>query len=224
MTQLILCSPSHVASLSADKPDEAYQDVTAAIADWSRTTQRSFDIPHLFSVVQMSNVLLYKNLGEQAWALIDREWIWIRRLLFQLRSGYLDVIAYELRGKAALSAASGRSGEAQRILLAEAKRCAAKMEQRKIAWTISYATAIRASIEATSGHRTKSLRFLAKAEAELELASNRMGAAAMRYRRGSLIGGKDGRNLQDSATAFMQSQGILKPQCIVEMLAPGKWQ
>jgi serine/threonine protein kinase len=224
VTQLILTAPSTWANVAADRHEAAYEDIDVAISNWSKETQRSFDVPHFLGILQLSALLLYSSRGAQAWALINRNWLRIRRFQLMLRSEFLALTAYQTRGQTALGAAAETSGEERRILLAEAEKCATKIDRRKTTWASPFAELIRASILAMRGRQGESLHRLATAEAEFEYGEFRMYAAATSYCRGLLTGGQAGRDLQDAAEAFMKSQSVVNPQRVVQMLAPGEWR
>jgi hypothetical protein len=48
-------------------------------------------------------------------------------------------------------------------------------------------------------------------------------AAVARRRRGELVGGTEGAALVEAANAWMHAQGIVRPDGIVGMLAPGRF-
>jgi hypothetical protein len=221
LTQLMLTAPSSWVSLTADRPEDAYQNISVAIANWSKITQRTFDLPHFMSILQLTEVLVYKTSGEQAWALLNQNWGRIRRFLSMIRVEWLVVLAHQTRGRTALAAACASSGEKQRTLLAKARDSAAKIERYKIG--APFAALIRASIEETHGRHSDGLRLLAIAEAGFEFSEMRMHAAAARYRRAALAGGDESCDLQAFSIAFMDSQSIVNPQHVVDSLAPGKW-
>jgi eukaryotic-like serine/threonine-protein kinase len=221
LTQLMLTAPAFLVSLAADRPEEAYQNVSDAIASWRKGTQRKCDLPHFMSIFELAEVLLYKTSGQQAWDLMSENWGWMRRFLSMFRVEWLVVLAYHIRGRTALAAACATSGEKQRALLAQARDSVAKIKRYKMG--TPFAALIRASIEEMQGRRSSSFRLLGDAEAGFEFLGMRMYAAVARHRRGTLAGGKDGLGLQASARAFMDSQSIVKPQHVVDMYAPGKW-
>jgi hypothetical protein len=173
------------------------------------------------SSFELAEVLLYKTSGQQAWDLMSENWDWMRGFLSMFRVEWLVVLAYHIRGRTALAAACATSGEKQRALLAQARDSVAKIKRYKMG--TPFVALIRASIEEMQGRRSSSFRLLGDAEAGFEFLGMRMYAAVARHCRGTLAGGKDGRGLQASARAFMDSQSIVKPQHVVHMYAPGKW-
>jgi hypothetical protein len=47
--------------------------------------------------------------------------------------------------------------------------------------------------------------------------------AAVRWRRGELLGGDEGEKLLEEGRQYLSNQGVKNPAQMVTMLAPGRW-
>jgi hypothetical protein len=64
---------------------------------------------------------------------------------------------------------------------------------------------------------------MAAAEAAFTTAEMNMHALVARFRRGQLSSGAVGSALIKSAESMMAEQGVIAPEMIADMLAPGSW-
>ena len=97
------------------------------------------------------------------------------------------------------------------------------MEKEATPFGVAAATAVRASVRAAEGDRQGAITLLTNAEASFQFADMLMYESAIRRQRGLLLGGEEGKRLISTADEFMQSQGIVRPDRIADMLVPGVW-
>jgi hypothetical protein len=88
---------------------------------------------------------------------------------------------------------------------------------------LTFASCLRAGAAASRGRSEQALTLLAEAEAGLTGLDMALHAAAVRRRRGGVIGGAEGRALIASADAAMRAQEIRNPARLTAMFLPGTW-
>jgi hypothetical protein len=82
---------------------------------------------------------------------------------------------------------------------------------------------IHAGIASIRGETRRALELFASAEKGCQVGDMQLHAAAARRRRGQLLGGEEGRVLVEAADAWMGQQGIVAPERMAAMLAPGRF-
>jgi hypothetical protein len=128
--------------------------------------------------------------------------------------------ATQLRARAALMLAGQRPSDRPR-LCREAARDAKTIASEAMPWSNPLAALLRAGIASTRGDADRALVELEQAEAGLVAADMALYAAAARYRRGKLLGGDEGRALTSAALGWMAGQGVVSPEPMVALHAPG---
>jgi hypothetical protein len=219
LTQLILFGPGCIPDILVDRPDSALEDIREALGQWQ---VRVFSMQYIYSFHKEQGVLLYKGDAQEAWRRNKERWPRIRWSSLYLQSRGVRILALQTRARSAVAAATA-GGPGSHELLEIALKLARKISREKLPWAIGWADVIRAGVEATRGNSLNSMRLAASAEAALRLVDMKLDAAVARWCRGRLLGGAEGKELVESAEAFMQTQNISKPERIAAWLMPGKW-
>jgi serine/threonine protein kinase len=154
-----------------------------------------------------------------AWQRVNREWSALRRTLF-LRMQTVAIQMLELRGRAALGAALGASGEARARLLRAAHADARAIEREQMMWGAPLALLLRAGIARLRADSGQAAALLERAEAGFAAAHMDLHAEVARRRRGELLGGSQGDALIAAADQWMSAQTIKAPRKLVAMLTP----
>jgi hypothetical protein len=171
-------------------------------------------------LVAQANIDLYASPhGPEAWQRAQREWPALRRSLF-LRMQTVRIEATELRARAALAAAAGKSGREQAKLLHAVESGAQKLEREHSAWAAPLAQLLRAGVAHLRGDAGATLALLDRAIAGCAAADLDLYLAVARRRRGELSGGSEGRALIAQADEWMSAQTIKVPARAAAMLAP----
>src|SRR5262249_49791361 len=136
-----------------------------------------------------------------------------------LRVQLTRIEAVHLRGRAALALARATPPGARATALAAAPRPTRQASSAKT--PPPTAPPRPPAPRAAAGETGPAARPLRRAAEGLASADMALYGAAARYRLGRLLGGDEGRALTDGADAWMRAEGIVRPDRMVDMLAPG---
>jgi hypothetical protein len=98
---------------------------------------------------------------------------------------------------------------------------AEELEKENTPWAAAFARHIRAALLDISGEHEAAQSAYAATENALEDLGMTLYAAACRARRGKRLGGQQGQMLQQTATVTLSAQGVLRPDRVIAMMAPG---
>jgi len=200
-----------LAWLVGDEVEEATARLDKAMAQWS---QSGYHLQHYWEMIARVQILMYKGDNEVAWRTVSEAWADLRRS-FLPRVQVVRIEAWATRGRAALA-----GGDAP-ALLREAKRASKKVRRERLGWALSLADLLDAGIAARRGDEVACLEYLESAQAGFATSNMKLYAAAARWCRGKRLEGTEGEGLVAHAEQWMAEQGIVAPEKIVRMLAPG---
>jgi tetratricopeptide (TPR) repeat protein len=201
--------------LAADRVEEARQQVERAIAEWP---QEPFLIQHMFHLIACASIDLYGGDGPDAWHRIARAWPDFKHGGY-LQHPFVRTVVLHLRARAAL-ASLGR-GLDDRALIRRAERDARKILRKLRSWSWPLVRLVRAGIATARGQKEQAVEELETAVGEFDAWEMALYSAAAKRRLGQLIGGQRGEELITAGTEFMTRQGIVRPDRMTQMLAPG---
>ncbi len=161
---------------------------------------------------------LYCGNPRSAWLRLEQRWPQIRRSLL-LRIRLARVEALQARARVAL--ANAAAGVAVRSMLRLARRNAAKIAAARMPWADPMSALLLAGAAQVSGDRTQCRKLLRRAERGFEAAEMGLYVAVTRRRLGEVLADDLGQGLIEEADAWMQGQGIERPDRMTQMLAPG---
>jgi hypothetical protein len=209
---------AHAASLAADRPSEAREQLREAIARWPRD---AFYIPHWWAMMVEAEVACYEGQPLTALEVLRGGWgrLWRSGLLLVQ---YVRVESLYHRAHACVAAAKElRKDSAQRrVLLRRAARDARRIERAHTPWGTPLATLIQAGIATLEARDELAVLLASRAEVGLNAADMSLFAAAARCLAGNLRGGPTGRTLEEEAVRTARLQGVLDPQRMMRALAP----
>ncbi|MCU1276745.1 MAG: ATPase/protein kinase family protein, partial [bacterium] len=203
--------------LAMDLPDEARSECEEGIRRWS---QRGFHQQHVDFSYAMTQIDLYVGDGAAAFARVSGVWPQLEKS-FTLRLDVARIVNLDLRGRAAVAAAAQASPPLCKALKTEARRAADKLDKERAAWCKPHAAVIRAALAHLDGDDAAAIALLQRAADGYDEAEMRMHAAAVRGRRGALVGGEAGRADREAADAWMRAQAVANPDKLMRVLAPG---
>lgn len=210
---------SYAVWLASDESRRARSEPQEAVARWSK---RAFYMQHYYALVAEADVALYLREPEVALRVVRerREALRRSRLMrvHHLRVEWLHLCARTEVGMAGVADPSSRE-----TLLREAESNARRIEQEHVRWADALAALARAGIASVREDRDGALERLVFAEKAFETADMALYAAVTRLRLAALLGGEEGRALEESANAWMRNQKIRNPAGFAAMLAPGKF-
>ena len=201
--------------LAADDPEGARREIAEAMRRWSHG---AFHRQHYNALLAQADIALYTGDGAAAWERVTSAWPALARSLL-LRLQILRVEATQLRARCALAVAATASDREPWLQIAA--RLAGGIEREKMAWSDPLALLLRAAVASARGDAAAASTVLSEAAERFAGAEMSLYAAAARRRLGLVRGGESGRQLVAEADAWMQEQGIRKPDLMTRMLAPG---
>jgi tetratricopeptide (TPR) repeat protein len=204
----------HVVLIAAGKPDEARDNVDAAMARWSQT---GFQMQHRYALLTHVEIDLSCGKHREAYARIEGAWRAIEgSMLLRIRQQRIDTLS--ARGRAAVAAARGAH---TRPLLAAAARHAERIIGEAMPWAVAQGHLITAAVAARSDRPDDAVRDLRRASRGFAASGMALHAAVARHRLGALLGGDEGRALVTGADAWLAQAGVADGPALLAMLAPG---
>ncbi len=202
--------------LNREGPQRAAHVIDEILRQWSVD---GYHLQHYWALLARANIEIFLGRPERALESVQKDWGRLRNHLLMLIPAVRNESRF-LRGRAALSLAAREKGERKRELFRRVLEDCAKLFRQKLPWTqaTGLLLAAGAQLEERPEEAVASLR---KSLSLLEECSMRLYAAAVRIRLGQLLGGDEGRRMQDEGFAYMKSQNIRNPPAMLEILAPG---
>jgi eukaryotic-like serine/threonine-protein kinase len=204
--------------LAADDPARARRELSEAMAQWA---QAKFSNQAWRATMYGAEIDLYVGDFEGAYQRVEGLERALNRNFF-LFVHYVRALTAFIRGRAAAaSAAASMSPALRRARLAEARRCARKLERESMPWSTALASIVRAALAHSAGDRAGTLAALRTAMDGAGEANMALHAAAARHELGLLIGGEEGGALVCEAEETMKTRGVVVPSRYAAMLVPG---
>jgi len=200
----------------------------AARSDLSRTSwsppEGGFHLQHWYEIQAWSELALYEGKVAARFDELRPSFDLLARSLLP-RVQIVRVLSQWLLGRMLL-AVGHRAGSDRRRALAEAARIARRLVRKeRIGYATVFGHLIEAAVQAQSGDRTAGVENAVAAlrRAEVAATSNAMQhlAIAARRRIGELLGGDEGTRLVTEADAWAEEEGIVEPNRMIEVVAPG---
>lgn len=220
-------------AVARDRPEEAWAEADEAARAWSKS---GWHYQHWFGVYGRAHVSLYVGNGLDAHRQVEGCWGALSKSLI-LRHQLVRIHATYLRGRGAL-AAHAQLG--QKALLADAARCARRLEGEGLGYARAFAALLRAG---AAPEVAVARRHLERAMADFGALGMRVHEAAARWRWAELTGGAEAELAAgptaeaeaearaeseteaeaawSEASAVFQAEGVVVPRRYVFMLAPG---
>jgi len=204
--------------LIEDKPDEAEAIIEQCAADWPRG---EFDVQRHFAVQGLVDLDLYRGRAGRAWQRLRQVWPELERSGL-LRLALIQSFAVAQRGRAALAlAASDRmDGGERRRLLAVADGAARSLLRSQARYAPGLGRIIAAGAAWLRDDRDTARDHLRAAESELEAAELIPWLAVVRLALAKLLDGAAADRMREAGMAWMNSQQVRRPECLLRMLFP----
>jgi hypothetical protein len=207
---------ANCAWLVLDRPDEARRqaDAGATPVDAAHPVQ----LTHYYEMLAHTQIDLYLGDARGAHERVERSWGAIERAML-LRIQSIRLEGWFLRGRAALAAMA--AGGARPKLTRLVRAAIRKIEAEQMPWAMPLAGLLEATVAQQTGDAPRAAALLRDAITGLDAADMAMHAAVARRRLGQLIGGGEGRALEEQGAEALRSQAVVAPDKLTEMLAPG---
>jgi hypothetical protein len=210
---------SITASLAPDKIDDARHTIENARELWK---VEGYYFPDYYLDHANLLVALYAGEGRKAMDLVHEMWRGMKRAM--LLTGSLQWAKWTYNRSAAyLAAAADQQDQPseRRALIRAANRWAKKARRHSHRTSPPMSQLLFAGVGHARGNVEEALALLEQAEKGFENTDMKMYSAAVRRRRGVLLGGDEGKELVDSADKAFKDQTVVNPERMTAMLAPG---
>jgi hypothetical protein len=201
----------NLAWLLEDGPAEARRMLEIVESRW-----QTFHVPRYLNLQAAVHIALYDGAGTVAHRRVLRDWASLRWGV-GFRGQMTRVAVRHARAQAALAAFDETRDPR---LLRDASRCARAIAGEGVEWTSHFSDGVLAGIELRRGATERALVHLLRAEEKALNSGMRFQRLAMRYRRGELLGGDEGRALKAETLAFLAAQDIRRPERLLAMVFP----
>ena len=214
----LLAGPQNVYWLVQDDPDRARNELIQASSRWS---EGGYAMQRLWTFIAHVHIDLYSFEGLTAWHRLSRRWDNLTRSAAWQTQWYRVIFTF-LRASAALSVLRGGKGviehEGLHALIAEDRH---SLEGEKALWARPLADLIGAGLASARRDRKAAIADLRSAEQGFRAVDMALYAAVARRLCGFLTGGEQGEEMIASADAYLAEEGIINPDGITRMIAPG---
>jgi serine/threonine protein kinase/tetratricopeptide (TPR) repeat protein len=200
-----------VSGLMVDEVDRVRLEMKEAAERW---TPSGFQVQHFFRLLMTGWVDLYAGEPEKYWPKLLEQWPLLKGSLLLT----VEDVRYRMhliRGFAALSMPDSKA------MRADARSCASVVAKANPAGARGVSAFIRAALLQRQGEPEKALEQLEVAIADYSKAGMNLFAAATRWRLGDLKGGEEGKQMANEAKALMETKGVIRPERVLRLLAPG---
>jgi serine/threonine protein kinase len=207
--------------LVADQPGEAERQTHEVMQRWGTSGLSRQHYSHLLGCTITA---LYRGDGDQAWRLIVENDRTLKRTLLT-RIQLVRIETAFLRGRCALAALTAdrstplADADRQRFV-SIAQREARRLSRERMPWSDGFSLLLDAAVAYQNGRGELAEQRLAEAGDAFDRVDMKLYWASARRRLG-LLQGERGRNLVESAEAWMASQAIRNPPAMTRMVAPG---
>ena len=208
---------SHYVNLAADDPQKMTEQIEAAMHGWSHA---GFHVQHMWHLRAGVENAIYEGRGMLAWTRLAQSWRAASGSLVA-RVQFTGVVLQDLRGRAALAAASDASSPRERARMSDlADRSAKRIEKERTDWGPVLSNLLRAGSAFMHGRVDKTMKLLHEVESIGEQQEMFLHVACARHRRGELLGGDEGARLKETSRQWMLEQGIRNPEAMTYTIVP----
>jgi eukaryotic-like serine/threonine-protein kinase len=212
---LTLQLPGTYHCLATDRVDEARNQLSQGLAKWS---WQSFDLFHWSASICQSRIELYSGNYREAFMIAESTSKRVFRSLLRQVEFYRVINRVNL-ANAALGLASVSPD--RKRLLEVAEKQAKKIEKENVPFGYPYVPYIKGCISHLQGDEDRAKKSLSEAIEAFKKGQFKLDAAATSRQLGRLLGGDKGRALIVQADNVMKKEGIVRPERVAAMLAPG---
>ncbi len=203
--------------LMRNDPVRSRIETDQAIERWSR---QGFHVQHWYNLIAMVQTELYLGHGPAAYDLIGARWAELRRSgVFHIQ--HTRIAALHLRARAALAAAQQSSGKERPRYLKATRQLIARMQRQPDRWAVALALVTASGLAEVEGRAHAVKPSLVAAVRELQQNNLWLLAHAARVAGGRHLAGGPADLDPNAARAWMSERGIVNPDAISRVLAPG---
>lgn len=214
----------HLIWLAEDRPEHALQEADDAIKTWAVTGD--FHLQHYHHAVATTNAHLYAGQPWAAWRRLLLAWPGLERASFLVLPAIGAEMAH-VRARAAVALLTAHEPPpadlrewTERRLRRTIARDVKTIVSTSFPLTEPFVASIRGGLAVLEGARAAARVEWARAAVGFAGARMRLYELAASYRLGEAIGGANGQALRASALDALASQGVVRPERMVQLLCP----
>jgi hypothetical protein len=201
--------------LANDDPAGAREAIARVQEHWKDV---EYQVYHYTLLLARTEIALYEGRALEALELVNDEWSMVKGALL-LQVEIVKVYITFLRGRCAAAAASRLDDPSEALGLAD--RCARTLARMKPHFARAAAHQIRASLAHFKGEDARTVVELERAIDHFQREDLHIFGQFARQRLGRLIGGDAGRELLAEHDRWVAEQGVVNPDAMAEVMAPG---
>jgi eukaryotic-like serine/threonine-protein kinase len=203
---------SHYVNLAADDPQKMTEEIEAAMHGWSHA---GFHVQHMWHLRAGVENAIYEGRGMLGWTRLAQSWRAASGSLVA-RVQFTGIVLQELRGRAALAAASEATSPRERARFLDiADRAAKRVDQQRTEWGLVLSQLLRAGTAYFRGRQEKAVKLLREVESLGEENEMYLHVTCARQRLAEILGGAEGTALRETCRRWMAEQGIRNPEAMV---------
>lgn len=205
--------------LIADDPVLAEAGVHRCLSVWPG---RDFDLQHHYAFQALVDLDLYRGRAGSAWHRVERTWPKLLRSGL-MRLTLLETFAFAVRGRAALAfATEAQEPSRHRVrLVGVAQDAARRLRKSPAQYGPGLGLMLEAGVAVLRGDRASARDLLGSAENELAKSHLVPWLAVTRLGLAQLTQAESASHYHGGGMAWMNSEHIRRPECLVRMLLPG---
>ncbi|MBI5160420.1 MAG: hypothetical protein HY996_03245 [Micrococcales bacterium] len=207
----------NVVWLTKDKPDEAERDLDRAT--WT-APEVGFHVQHWYELRARIELAQYRGEVRDLLGRHEDAFTRMRRSLLP-RVMMVRTEMRWVRARTALATAGVAPPSEQGALVAEARRMARKLERERVPVASAWAALLRGALASRAGDTAGAIAALDRAIEAADALQMSTVAACAHLRRGALFGGADGATETARADAALRREGVVSPERLCEVVAPG---
>jgi serine/threonine protein kinase len=205
--------------LAADRSPDDWGDFDELAG---RLSTQEFYLQHYWERHAVAQRLLYADDGIGALGVLRALWPALRRsLLMRMQFHRIDALHVRARCLLAAAAKTSRLDAGHKAFLHDATVQALALRREGTVRSTALASLVEASVASLSGHAEEASGRLHSAADGFDASGMALFAAVARYQRGRLLGDERGAQLMAESEPWMNRQGIVRPDRMSNMLAPG---
>ncbi|MBK8253804.1 MAG: AAA family ATPase [Polyangiaceae bacterium] len=209
--------------IARDEPEAARALLTSAHA---RKTGKTFDLHDVLFMAGSTAIDLYCGRPTNALRSVEQAWGRLRAGLFlEIYLVRIESSCTRARAFIACAAEPGASQRDRAAWLKGAQKDITRIEADKAHhYPAAYSAMLRSGVASVEGDRVLAQHFMEEAERAYCAADMEVHIAVARIRLGQLVGGERGKSLIEEGRTRLLSHGILSPERISRMIAPGRFE
>jgi serine/threonine protein kinase len=208
-----------IAWLARLEPDAIEAEIDDALASWGMP-DGTYQLQHLFGMCSRIDLALHRGRPDDVTARLPGEIKAVTRSMLD-RAPMQGMLLWTSLARHALARAAAAPAGARRAALDDARRYVRAYRRLPIPLAAHSAVMFDGLIAELAGDADTAIARYRDCLPALEGCDTHLFANGVRARLGALLGGDEGRELEASARAYLEREGVRDPDAVLQMLVPG---